>query len=89
MTAQLYVLPFVRERLHLQERIEDKRRELEDAVALAEGLWDGTIHWAQYNPELTCPERQQAAWEDAAAAADWVRKELTDLEAQALGGDGE
>ena len=83
--AKVIPLPFVAERLHQQERTEDKRRELEDAEALAEGLGDGTIHWSQYNDEYTCPDRQQAAYEDAMAAVDQVRAELRELEAQAGG----
>jgi hypothetical protein len=81
--AEVIPLPFIAERLALQERIGEKRRELEDAEALAEGLCDGTIHWSQYDETYTCPDRQQAAYEDAAACADQVRAELRELEAQA------
>ena len=85
--AKVIPLPFVAERLHLQERIEDKRRELEGAVALADGLFDGTIHWEQYDPGLTCMNRQEIAADCAARDADDVRKELAALEAQAGGAE--
>lgn len=82
MTAQVILHPALRDRLHLEKCIAEKRRELGDAEALAEGLWDGTITWQQFDETLTCPSPQQAAYDVAAQVADDVRRELAELEKQ-------
>ena len=57
---------------------------LEDAnelTAMAAGLNDRTISWSEWNPDLTCFDRQEVAAEEAAIAmtAAWKRLEEAEL----------
>lgn len=83
MTAQVITHPAFQERRYLAERTEDARRYVADLEHVYAGLLDGTIHWADWNEELTCPDRQDAAVDECGMALDAARAGLAALEAQA------
>ena len=47
-----------------------------EAVRVREGLATGCITWAEVQPELTCTDRQETAFQDACAEADEARERL-------------
>lgn len=47
-----------------------------EAVRIREGLATGCITWAEVQPELTCTDRQETAFQDACAEADEARERL-------------
>jgi hypothetical protein len=62
----------------------------EEAVALtalAADLNDGTVSWQEWDPALTCDDRQFAAYEEAltAAAAAWADLEAAERAARETG----
>lgn len=85
----------VTEDTYLAERIAEAERDLALLEETYADLRDGTLSWAQWNEELTCPERQAAAVDECGMAMDAARKDLEALLEQANGnapggaGDGE
>jgi hypothetical protein len=68
-------------------RIGELTEEAVEATALAADLRDGTVSWQQWNPDLTCSGRQEAATEEAAQAAAeaWEALEAAEAEEAARG----
>lgn len=81
MTATVTFLPSVA----LARRIAEAREELAEWDDLCAALHDGLVTWEQFEPELTCTDRQQAAYETACQMRDGTKRELAALEAQADG----
>jgi hypothetical protein len=44
-----------------------------EAVRMRDGLGTGLIHWSEFEPELTCSEKQETAFQLAAEQADYAR----------------
>lgn len=82
MTAQVVMHPALARRLALQKRIEDAAATLAALEDLYAALRDGTRTWDEWDPELTCLDRQDAAVDDCGTAMDAARAELAALEAQ-------
>ena len=68
---------------YLAERIEEAERDLALLEETYADLRDGTLHWSQWNEELTCPERQEAAVDECGMAMDAARADLARLRAEA------
>jgi hypothetical protein len=75
--------------IYLTERIEEAERDLALLEETYADLRDGTLHWSQWNEELTCVARQDAAIDECGMAMDSARRDLEALRAQANGGTGE
>ena len=83
MTAQVIHLPVVAKRLEHDQRVEEKRQELEDAERWVGWLYDGVKLAEERFPELAGAYGGQdlaVEWADQIAAD--LRKELAGLETQ-------
>ena len=88
MTAGAQVIdhPALIQRRYLAERIEDAERYLSGLEEMYAGLRDGTRPWSDWDEELTCPDRQEAAVDECGMAMDAARADLARLQAEANGG---
>lgn len=74
--------PSVQDRDNLRELIREKRREVAKTAQQLADLSDGIITWTQWNPDITCTDRQEAAIDECGIALDAARRELARLVAK-------
>lgn len=67
------VVPWTHESLGTWEEIAVAYEDFREAVRMRDGLGTGLIHWSEFEPELTCGEKQETAFQLAAEQADYAR----------------
>lgn len=82
MTADVIQHPALTRRLYRAERIRDAERYLAGLEEMYAGLRDGTRLWPEWDEELTCANRQEAAVDECGAAMDAARADLNRLQAE-------
>jgi len=60
------------------QELSEAWEDLREAVRARDDLGTGAMGWQEYAPDLTCGERQQAAFEMACEAADEALRYLTE-----------
>lgn len=72
--ARLFeVLPYAHESLDTWDGLALAWEDFREAVRMRDGLGTGLIHWSEFEPELTCSEKQETAFQLAAEQADYAR----------------